>query len=415
MAGRVVLASVELDDLPALSSQERLRRGFTVLEGGASQTARTMSRDWQNTGRVFDTSGTTITNRMFSMRTAAVALLGSFTVAGVILGMKRLVEEAAKGDEAFKSMSISAGQFHEQLLKSIRALPGFHEALVAIDGTLLRMAATARVFQQLMTGTGTLDLVKAFSAALGQLQQEHAARLAELGVMWSTGLRDVEFYWDEVTGRYISATATFRDVTTESGRIIEENIAAGEQWGEMASRVFPSIVDRLNETGGAFQSLEQAAGTAFAAILAGQDIDLSGFVHTVLASISAQAATKAIFEFAEGLAASARYAASYGFDAAAGVAAGLHYRAAAQYLAVAAVAGLGARAVGGGGGRGRENAGGIYGAPQSQPSRSQTINVTIEGNVDSDERVRTIVEQISRALRDGASGGNFNDQLARAS
>jgi hypothetical protein len=165
------------------------------------------------------------------------------------------------------------------------------------------------------------------------------------------------------------------------GEFAQTFLRAGTTVTAFADGPLPTLFQRLNEVGGAFDSLKTAAGEAFGAILAGQNIDLRGFINHVLTAIATESAVKAIFELAEGLAASARFAASYGFDAAAGVAAKLHFAAAKQYGATAVGAGLGARAFGsggsggGGGGGGGGFSGGFLPQEQRQPQRQITINV----------------------------------------
>lgn len=83
MAERIVIASVDLDDVPVAAASRRIQ----------GQTG------------IIDQSFAALTKRMFNLRTAAVAVLGGFTLAGVIFQLSNLAKEIVTSTALWKSWS----------------------------------------------------------------------------------------------------------------------------------------------------------------------------------------------------------------------------------------------------------------------------------------------------------------------
>lgn len=108
-------------------------------------------------------------------------------------------------------------------------------------------------------------------------------------------------------------------------------------------RSFGSVMGSVVSSG--IQTAANAFKQHYTAVLQGKESigqALQAMLNETLTSISSESAVKAIFELAEGIAASARAAASYGADVGAVASAGSHYTAAATYAGVAALTGVGA-------------------------------------------------------------------------
>lgn len=80
-------------------------------------------------------------HRMFSLRFAAHALLGTFTLAGLILEFKALIDEAAKLDRAFARNKAGAEIFNQTLAEGIAHLPLLGDAIAHWGDVLLTFSA----------------------------------------------------------------------------------------------------------------------------------------------------------------------------------------------------------------------------------------------------------------------------------
>lgn len=104
-------------------------------------------------------------------------------------------------------------------------------------------------------------------------------------------------------------------------------------------RSFGSVMGGIASAG--LQTLTSSFKTHLGAVIAGKESlgdALKAMAHETLLTLGTEASGKALMQLAEGIAASARVAASYGADVGAAAAATAHYTAAATYGAVAALA-----------------------------------------------------------------------------
>lgn len=147
MAETLVLAELTIDSQGVVS-------GVAVAGGaldGLGRKTETVAKQAAATAGPFDL----LTKRMFNLKTAAVALIGSFSLAGVLLGLKSLVAEIIAGDAAFASFKKSAA------------------GVTAEFGALAR--ETFNVSGGLQGVTSWLDRVQASMRALRQAEEEHPA------------------------------------------------------------------------------------------------------------------------------------------------------------------------------------------------------------------------------------------------
>lgn len=128
---REVIADIDFDQ----SGVVTLGRVGQSMGGLESQTIRTAN--------VF-------TARMFNMRAAAMALIGSFSVAGIILGLKSLITNIVQGDSAFKDFQLSAKGVADEFARLAReafnvggGLQGATTWMVRIEASLLAIRQMA--------------------------------------------------------------------------------------------------------------------------------------------------------------------------------------------------------------------------------------------------------------------------------
>jgi hypothetical protein len=111
MAGEaLVLANLSVDSSGVVTGVNTAQRSFTSLEGGSSRTAQQVEREWGRAGPAF-------IHHMFSMRAAAAAFLGTFTLAGLILELSSLAKELITDTEAWRSFSGAVEDSYRSIVK----------------------------------------------------------------------------------------------------------------------------------------------------------------------------------------------------------------------------------------------------------------------------------------------------------
>jgi len=109
MADQLVLASVTIDANGVVS-------GMAQVNAAVDQSATAVNKFSGETRQAASFSDTLV-ERMFSLRHAAIALLGSFTLAGVILEMTHLTAEILKSTDAWKEASEAAGDYWKKIVE----------------------------------------------------------------------------------------------------------------------------------------------------------------------------------------------------------------------------------------------------------------------------------------------------------
>jgi hypothetical protein len=153
----------------------------------------------------------------------------------------------------------------------------------------------------------------------------------------------------------------------------------------------------INSLADAFSQLGQAVGqTVEALVLYGNaGGNLQQVTAKILAAVASQAAVKAVFELAEGLAC---LALAFFGDPSAGAAATMHFAAAAAYGSIAAVAGLAGRAVAGNSFKqGAAGAGGGVSSSTGAASNGQADNFR-SPMADAYSRMVTVTGQMTLAV-----------------
>lgn len=440
MAEKVTVAEITIDEAGAVralsNTQNALRQTATNVESLGARTS--------SAADVFE-------HRMFSMRHAAIALLGGFTLAGLIQDLKGLASQVVKSAESFGELEAAGAtlnrEFNAMAVETFNVNAGIQGTVTWMDrlsGVMRAVtvaqtshpAAAAAVKDGFISAvlfgipgaSGIMRGIHDVGAAIDSLfaKQIAAATAGQnfIGPPAPPGYgnfdyhppaekKPVPFGESPLTGwkAYTDTADALKGVVVN----LQAAIPLAEDFNDTlkdAPVALSDVVLWLRQAGGAYQQLGEAAGFAFGALLAGQNIDLSGFIRAVLTSIAQQASVKAIFEIAEGLAASARYAASYFTDVAQGAAAKLHYTAAAKYFGVAAAAGVGARAFGGGGGGGGGSGGGGIARAAPPERQGQIINNYFEGSLigvgrTMDQFADAMLPAMQRSLARGTVGGSL--------
>lgn len=391
MAERVVVAEISIDETGAVRAIKNVQDSV----GGTSRTFEGFDRQTLATSNAF-------THRMFSMRSAAVAFLGGFTLAGVILGLKNLITEAVKSDVGFKSLAASAKVFHETIVDIIHDLPGFSTIVEHFGDIMLGFAAE---FKVLFSGQGikalmndllndTDTFLKLFTAKLAQLKKERdnlvGGSFIHPDVLVSLN------QWQALLQSDLVATREWVEAQREAKLVTEENLPLIETFKHRWLDTLRELKAQLKDTkiwtdllsaslAVALTSGAEEGGLTFKKVLA----SMLEAVGQMLISLGSLLVVRGIFTY-------------NGAEVGAGL--------------IAIAAGLGAIAIahkwggtgseaGGSGSRGISNA-----AP---PQRAvQNITIVYEGGLigvgqTADQFARQMVIPFQRALAAGAGGGSF--------
>lgn len=191
MAETLVLAELTVDSRGVVT-------GVAQATSAISGFDRKLTETGQSAGRTTAPLDA-ITHRMLNLRSAAVALVGSFSLAGIIFGLKNLAESIVKSDEAFKDLSISASHVKDEFFAVSRNALGVHEGLQEATTWADRFA-------------GALHAIR-------RAQEEHpaAAAMAREGFIGAVlfgipgasgiaaGIRSIGSAWDTVFAEDIAA------------------------------------------------------------------------------------------------------------------------------------------------------------------------------------------------------------------
>lgn len=211
MAETLVLAELSIDSKGVVSG--------VAVAGGALDG---LGRKTEDAGKKVATSAGSfdlLTKRMFNLRTAAVALVGSFSLAGVLFGIRALVGEIIAGDVAFKEFQKSA------------------KGVTAEFGALVR--ETFNVTGGLQSMTSWMDRIQASMLALRQAEEAHPAAMAAgrqgiigavfFGIPGAAGiissLETIGSLWDKLTKKQQDAIKKSREGFREAGDMSDWNPA----------------------------------------------------------------------------------------------------------------------------------------------------------------------------------------------
>lgn len=137
MAETLVLAELSIDSSGVVS-------GVAVAGGSLDalgNKTRKVAKDATDASGHMDL----LTKRMFNLRTAAVALVGSFSIAGVVFGIKALVGEIIAGDAAFGSFKKSAEGVTNEFGRLVRETFNVRGGLESVTGEMDRLTGLMRL------------------------------------------------------------------------------------------------------------------------------------------------------------------------------------------------------------------------------------------------------------------------------
>lgn len=439
MAERLVLAQLVIDENGVVTGLANINEGLKKTQQESDRTGKKV----EGLGGFF----TRLEKRMFSMQAIAGAVLGGFTVAAAIQGIKSLIETVASADTGFALLKATTKGFYEAVVgDGTKHVTIFHDAIVRLTQvvTILQIA-----FEELSNPQGpvgkALQMMLKFS--VGGLVVTGLAKIAEatetiFGKLSEPGgpLERFAQRFDEIQSKAKAVAETVKAVKVAESTGLEASTVKGTEFnpftaqrlpeGDAANRITvlpdPQVLSKFrfavettlqtlgnlhaSITGIQFAALSMSeaftqAGAAIGAALSGEAVSGAQVLKSILSSIAKQAAVEGLFELAKGFASL--------FAPGGQAAAAAHFKSSALFFATAALAGGGARAIGGsssaaasGGPTGTRGFGQEI-APQQRQERNE-LTVIIQGNVIGQEQyVRKLVVDIQNGLRAGAGGGKL--------
>lgn len=449
---REVLAELDFDEEGAVSSLRNLNSATNNAEGQTRKFAGTIDHEFGRAGPAF-------VHHMFSMRAAAAALIGGFSLAGIITSIVELTKTLVENSDTWKMVSDAAHDFFnvfvlgedsltrvDQALKNIGITTrtmNIDEATKKLDEafSIQRKAAKelddalhpekASLFVQAFSDW-TKESIRAASATKALESATEGVTQAQIGVQKAMGIysdvapkiegttllmdewahaiavSNTQLEWLEVHG-----PATFDNIRKSMHQVIDlepewqENMRKDQEQLEWLETHGPGTFQKLRkgfEDLTTSQKLGAIAAQAFAdATIAGlsawaEGASMTGrkFFHDMLMMVGQALMAWGALAIIEGWVTENHTKTVQGWIAiGAGVAA----------LAAAHAVGGGSQAASSGGSSG---GGGNSVSPRGQAGPSYSIVFQIEGNVIGNEDFfRQGAVWIKRALADGAAGGSL--------
>jgi hypothetical protein len=409
MAERVVIAQISIDERGAVSALQN-----------TTQQTRQLEAQTRTTADVF-------TSRMFSMRSAAQALLGSFTVAGGIYALQGLVREAIRADDRFLSLRVSAENVKTALGQALVSILGMNQALPETANKLNSFAGFLHQANQLSASLrekGYLERVKPGESSAELYGPPAPAGIGMFGYDPDASSKAAKALAEQkqlvienavaMTEYEFAAVNSARSVG-QLNRIVEENgillRGTAEAFSDNALAIEEITINQVEAVDAIARisfSLHElglvadASGQLLGAFAAGGTKNIQRMMAQILGFVAALAWSRVATYAAAAVASST------------GVGAAIEGGTPAQFVAAAALwkkvalvstfgaAFLGAASSGGGGGdRGGFSSAGA-GAGPAVPGRSaQQITINIDNFIGDDAYVRRLTEEIRKATSDG--------------
>ena len=398
MAERLVLAELDVDSTQLKSNLIDARAAF-------DKTATTVDTFGKRARETADFSDV-LTRRMFSLRSAAVALLGSFTLAGLIFQLGSLIKTLITGTEWFKSFSTAAEDAFLALVKGETATERTNRKLTALfkeAGVAFKELDAVNQLEKIVKLMEDLGKVTT-DAAVGQLAFIRAlqAQSEAINALIPKGQELIRTQAGFGLGKAAPAPGPllpFQKRMLELGRTglpvtAEELEAPGstafvggfkeqEQLGESMFAFVPEAqrgidllgqkVRETNESMVAFGAASQAAGQLIAQAMLEGGFSAGEFAKALIKSFAAAAIVEGTMELAKAVGSLA----AQDYKGAA-----LHFKSAGIFFGIGALAAGASRGIGGGSaaGVGGFGAGTPFGTPQNV-SRQVNVTVIIPGTV----------------------------------
>jgi hypothetical protein len=423
MAETVVLAELTIDASGAVSGVAAVDKAFVGLGRRTTEVSTTAK----------NAAGplAALTSRMFNLRTAAVALLGTFTLGGLVLGLKNFIADIYRAAPGFKDFQTAVQGATSSLTSFIAQAIGASRTLDSLT-TILNSVRTGVEAVKRIAGGETVGNLWRFMWGLtpiGKVErmleltasvlnragvggpggpQTGGAPLGSAGVgaIGGLGFLDVPAApgAKRRPGPYIAQAIRipesldtlgplhdllvdlfqpieevalgFESINDEMAKMSVQNIPELSKTVPEFKSVFDELAQSLRMTNLEFEALTLAShemGSELASAIAGTGASFREAVVDILTSLSRLAFTYALMNVAFGIMAST--------GAGAALLAGTpstFFKAAAKFAAVGIAAGLAARAVSG---QGEESGGALAGAVGGPSGGGRTINITVNGSV----------------------------------
>lgn len=385
MADQVVLAELKIDATGAVTGVASVTRGIDQLERKTGQLGEQSQKTTNFLG--------TLTGRMFNLRSAAVALLGGFTLAGVILKFGELLKVTIQNTETWKEW----GPVISRTFNSI--MGGAEEAIAKVtvlQASITKLAQGTGVTPVLTTSvqlqpllalrkeiSSTVDLFRLLNqsapfdtharaslnlaivdlnnvdTAILKILQSTKLSASEIKALFGIEMPKTLSMIEGIAQRVNESIGLETDTAKRQFQELFVGFENGwDDTSEALKRMHVSNLDDVKELESAYELFAATASAAYAAVGAAA---LAGIISASTAA-RIQMGILAIEALLRGkieAAAAAASAASGNFGAAAlhGLAAGLYF-AAAAFNARGAIAGLAGGAGGGAGATAQSQSGG---------------------------------------------------------
>jgi hypothetical protein len=406
MAERLVIAELVVDE-----------KGVVTAINDSTEKIRLLGKQTKETADV-------VTERMFSMRHAVTAFLGTFTIAGGVYALKGFVEDAIRANKEFATLSVSAEHFQKSMAGAAGHIFAINESVPGMISWLDRFSnfldKASKLHAQLDAGGipmggGPGEMFgppapPGYGNAGYDPDHPAAGFIGPPGPA-GYGNRSDQMY---INGRLANLTKATRiddgDLQAMSHAWPEiPDAEALDRWNaaldlqerqneywEKSGEIIKDLTERYQQYG----SVASAAGDAVAAAAQSGILSQSAAARASALIIAGESTIRGMFE----LAAAAASLAAYDYRGAV-----LHKIASGLYFATAAFKGAGAFGAGGGGGSAADR--GLIAnrfSPANQAAAGPQITVIVQGDVvGKDAWIRDLADQIGKAVQD-QSGMKFS-------
>jgi len=427
MPATTTIAVLDVDEKGAVTSIDKTRKAFTKMEGGMSKSASKVAQNTKKMQSSVTKNLKSMTIAVFSLQTAALAMVGAFSLGGIIRGLKDMLTEATKLNGSFNDVVATTAGIKTGIVEAVAEMEGFKQAVADLNSGLINTVASFTLISRLFSLTETIrsgsasdkfgallelkdligDVGKEFDQVVRKMEARVRAARANLvdPRAGTVSLEPGEIYgpvFEDGIQNAIGLQNQFNDELrdfVELGPVLWEPVVAyGNAWADVGvileEDVIPTV-DRLATSYEKLGSVASAAGSLISAAARTGIITQREAARLMMAIRAVQATQDGMIQLAAAAAAAARY--DFG-------AAILHKISAGLYFASAAVSGVGAISGGGSGGGGARGGIGGQGPGLTPPVRNTNVTIVVQGPISGETRYdigREIIDLINEGQSDG--------------
>jgi len=461
-----VVAAFAIDDAGAVEATNRVTDGLNRVGAVGGGAARELEHEWNRSGAAFVArmiSMRQIAAAVLGTFTVSGAILWFKGLVSESLKLAGVWDQiGASMTVANRNMAMFLNEF-PAFKNFTDRIPELFQKMGAFFGTLFSAAGFKAFINDILNGTEEFDQMMA--ARLARIKAQTATEMARawLGLPSAEDLasinENIHNALNLIGNDFLKGATNAAQFTAEVSTVISKLVKAGlvnDAWQvaglamgtlehklgthgaavhvlyEEYLRLRKSLVDagataeqikgfdvlekeiiRAHDWAAAMQEVFQQLGTSMGQTLAQGifegGLTLKNALAGILRDLARLAIVKALESTAVGILASTPWGQVSGLGDPAP-----YFIAAGVWGEIAGIATAAALAVGGrgslagrSGGSGGAGGGGFSAPAVAGSGMNQTINIVIEGPIDSEQRVRDITSQIAAALRSGSAGGSF--------